>query len=235
MLVANTVENAALAGALRKRMNADTRKVNAGTAVRWLCGSSLLAVGMGVAIGAAAFGYSYLADKRVATETAEHITQVFLGALDNKIIKTVGTVTGTLELADKQLVLKAPPLTIDPRSVVRVDQSAPFRVEGKIETVPRPSPEQLAPDARPPSRARSIVTNYTVFHIVEMGSGHVVSGWKYGDNEQPEPSQQYCYYSQSAGDLEAVVWLGYDGHFKQPKSGRPKLNLRAAYDNCVWR
>lgn len=99
----------------------------------------------------------------------------------------------------------------------------------------RPSENQLARDARPASNAKP-VTDYIIFKDVPFGKGQVVTGWKYKDNQQDEPSQQFCYYSEALNlSSEILVWLGYDGRFRQPESPPPTLDVGAAFSNCVWR
>jgi hypothetical protein len=112
-----------------------------------------------------------------------------------------------------------------------------FLGSGGIATAeePRPSENQLAREARPASNAKP-VTDYIVFKDVPFGKGQVVTGWKFKDNQQEEPSQQFCYYSEALNrSSEILVWLGYDGRFKRPESPPFTLDVGAAFSNCVWR
>jgi hypothetical protein len=103
----------------------------------------------------------------------------------------------------------------------------------------RPTPGQLQPEARPASKAKAVITNYTVFKTVSFQSGVVsgviVTGWKFDDSNRTAPHHQYCYFEPSiSGSVNNYIMIGEDGHALSKTKELRGVNLEAAASNCVW-
>jgi hypothetical protein len=92
-----------------------------------------------------------------------------------------------------------------------------------------------------PTRATSVVTNYTTFKSVDFMSGVVVTGWAFGSNRDAAPQHQYCYYlrNESATKVDLKFDLQNAGKPVQPFPLSDKLDLtpaqwQQAASSCIW-
>jgi hypothetical protein len=97
---------------------------------------------------------------------------------------------------------------------------------------PRPTEQQLAPNAMPPSDVKP-VTNFTIFKTVKFDKGDVGTGWNYNTSADNKPSMQYCYYSYLTGEyVSARFTIATDGVPVPVTDG--DFDRAAALSNCVW-
>jgi hypothetical protein len=237
MEAANTQPNRALAQAVNSRITADAVMLKAKSTVWRLTGLGAMCALIGLGVGAAFFGYSYIHDPRTS---AQKMAQAFAEALE----KTTLTTTGEVKL-DPQAAVKLDPngaqLRVDPTStvrldasgtVVRLDSNAVVNVRSVTPNVPRPTPHQLDPN--PGSRQLNVVTNYTVFKTVPHGKGEVVTGWVFTSNEEVSPRREFCYYSEQIRDgVHARFDLAQDGRLLKSESP-VTFDRNSAVANCVW-
>ncbi|KFC74836.1 hypothetical protein FG93_01015 [Bosea sp. LC85] len=229
-----TPENKALAAAVNARMAADSRIVNSKAAMFRALGIGGAIALVGIGIGAAFFGFSYVTDSKSATEK---MANAFAAALERTTIKTQGEIKldpdakvgfggGTVSL-DPNTTVK-----IDPDSTVKLDRNAKVGVSGDLA---RPSSEQLRPDMGSKSGGAT-VTNYTVFKNVKFGPGTVVTGWTFTSSEQPRPDHQYCYFAQDVGEDSSTmvkVDLAKNG-VMLPNVKARNFDVAAAASSCIW-
>ena len=170
--ITNNPNNHALMATVGARIKADARML-AATATFWrLLGFGGLLLLGGIGVGLASFGYSYVTDQRA---TMAKVTTALADALNKVTLKTDGTVK------------------LAPDSTVKLDtKGASVRLDPS--GMPRPTPQQLAPDTLPQSRAK-VVTDFSVFKIVNFGEGAVITGWGYDSSADAAPSEQLCYYT----------------------------------------
>lgn len=123
-------------------------------------------------------------------------------------------------------------LTLKTEGTVKLDPEARIGV-ARAET-PTPTPDQLGAGARPDSQATA-ATNFTVFKNVPFGQGQVVTGWNFASSQQKLPTHQYCYYSEQLdGTSKVTIDLGENGNMVVGTQQRARIDMRAAYTNCVW-
>jgi len=187
-------------------------------------GALLLLAGVG--LGAALYGYSYATDQRAAMNK---LSASIADALNKVTLKADGTV----KLADGTVKLDGTGSTVrldTTGSTVRLDTSG-------LASEMRPTPQQMQPDARPPSDAKP-VTNYTIFKIVKFGQGNVFTNWNFRSSNDPAPWQQYCYYMQgSTDDSHAATKydIAWDRVLVAPGPNFPVgVDIQQAFNNCVW-
>jgi hypothetical protein len=239
MEAANTQPNRALAQAVNSRITADAVMLNAKSTVWRLIGVGAMCGLIGLGVGAAFFGYSYIHDPRTS---AQKMAQAFAEALEKTTLTTTGEVKLDPQAAVK-LDTKGAQVQVDPTStvrldasgsVVRLDPNAVVNVRGVSPEVPRPTPVQLNPNTVPGSRWANVVTNYTVFKYVTYGKAQVVTGWVFNSNEDLSPRSEYCYYSETIQDgVSARIELARDG--RALKGGSPpNVDRTSAAANCVW-
>jgi hypothetical protein len=217
--VPNTPMNRALASTVTSRLNADARMI-AATATFWRLlgiGGLLLMVGMGV--GVACYGYSYVTDQRAAMGT---LTTAMVDALNKVTLKTEGTVK-----ADGTVKLDAT------GAVVKLDT-------GDVNNLLRPTERQLQTTAQTTANVKP-VTNYSVFKTVTFQQGAVVTGWSFNGNDDKRPSHQFCYYTKQLDTDNATSMrydIGEDGVMVDRKDGRQfsglPFDVASAFANCVW-
>jgi hypothetical protein len=240
MEAANTQPNRALAQAVNSRITADAVMLNAKSTVWRLTGLGAMCALIGLGVGAAFFGYSYIHDPRTS---AQQMAQAFAEALE----KTTLTTTGEVKL-DPQAAVKLDPngaqLRVDPTStvrldasgaVVRLDPNAVVNVRGVTPEVPRPTDDQLNPKTLPPFPKTNVVTDYTVFKTVKLGKGAVITGWNFTSNEDVSPRHEYCYYVESIQDgISARFDLATNGRLDLKGQAPRGVDRAGAAANCVW-
>lgn len=217
--VPNNPMNRSLVSTVTSRINADARMI-AATATFWRLlgiGSLLFLVGMG--IGAAFYGYSFVTDERAAQGT---LTTALVNALNKVTLKTEGTVKadGTVKLDATGATVK-----LDPAGAT---------------DVPRPTQQQLQPPTQTNPTVKP-VTNYTVFKTVAFQQGSVVTGWSFNGNDDKRPSHQFCYYTKHLDTDDATSMrydIAFDGVMVDRKDNRQFSGLpfdaASAFVNCVW-
>ena len=118
------------------------------------------------------------------------------------------------------------------------------RVTDKLAAIPKaepaqpalgkPTAEQLGTDAIPASKA-AVATNFTVFKNVPLNAGQVVTGWNFASSTQPQPTHQYCYYSEQIdGTSKVTIDLGENGRALPQSKARANVDPALAYQSCVW-
>jgi hypothetical protein len=162
-------------------------------------------------VGLASFGYSYVTDQRAPMAK---VTTALADALNKVTLKTDGTV----KLASDSTV------KLDTKGAsVRLDPSG----------MPRPTPQQLAPDTLPQSRAK-VVTDFSVFKIVNFGEGAVITGWDYDSSADAAPSEQLCYYTVSTTENASNRYNIAKNGTAYPRAPGFPANQQQAVANCVW-
>src|SRR5262245_40158898 len=240
METANTLPNRALAHAVNSRIAADAAMLGAKSTLWRLAGVGAMCALIGVGVGAAFFGYSYVHDPRTS---AEKMATAFAEALEKSTIRTTGEVKLD-PAATVKLDTDGAQVQIDPTAkvrldasdtVVRLDPNAAVSVRGGSNPdVPRPTPGQLDPNREPPSKAK-VVTNYTVFKTVTYGKGEVHTGWKFTSNEDLRPVEEYCYYSEEIKEGVGVrVNLAHNGRIDLKGDSPATFDRKSAAANCVW-
>ena len=209
--IPNTAPNVAMAATVQRRLQADTAALRAKNAFWRLSGFGVLAVLVGGGLGLALYGYSYVTDQRAAGGEIGHaIAEALRGA----------KLEGTVKLADGSSV------KLDPNATVRLDTH--IDING-----PRPTDQQLAPNAMPPSAVKP-VTNYTIFKSVKFDQGEVVTGWNYTTSADTKPNLQYCYYTHLTGEnVSARFTIGTDG-LPVSRGADWDFDNVAAFSNCTW-
>lgn len=207
-LAPGSPENVALAQNVNGRLRAEARIIAARAFLFRAIGAGAFAVLTGLGIGAASYGYSYVADYGSG---AERVAAALQTALSEVTLKTRGEVT----LTDNTL---------------RLEGGLP-----KGNAVPTPTQAQLAKDAAPASKA-AVNTTFTVFKQVPYMDGQIVTGWNFRANEDA-PYQQYCYFSrrtnEAKGQVEIKIDLAMDTK-TLPQPAKSDVNLAILATNCVW-
>ena len=215
MLIAGSKANRALAGAVNRRVGAEASML---AAKAWLirCAAiGLLAMMIGAGVGLAFLGYARSKDASGAAE------------------RLADTLTKALERAQMHAALDpGATVKLDPAAQVQMDPGATVRVADD-KGLPRPTREQLKPDAMPATRA-AVRTEYTVFKGVRYGAGEVVTGYTFAP-EAALPSRQYCYFADGIDKQSfKTLHIAADGHYAAPPSPPPGFDPKKAAQNCVW-
>ena len=232
--IPNNSTNAGFAASVARRLNADgSRTAAIASMYRW-CGVGVGLVAAGIAVGAAAYGISYITDSRTSLEK---MSEAMADAL-NKVTLKVDQVTGVVTLdPNTKVPLDANGATVrldTSGSTVRLDPNG-ANVKLDPSNFPRPSPQQLQPPSSQPPRSDShVVTDYTVFKHVKMGEGEIVTGWKFRSSEDTTPYGQYCYFMASAdADTSAIFNVARNGTAGAAPKGLP-IKFQDAINACEW-
>lgn len=236
-----TKANRALASAVNSRISADAQMLNAKAALWRFGGLGALCALIGVGIGAAFFGYSYVNDSGAS---ADKMATAFVKALESTTLKTAGEV-GIKPDAQVSLTTANAEVKLDTSEAVRLDTSnTSVRLDPQSEVkvravvdgdIPRPTPSQLGP-SRLPNTKSTVVTNYTVFkHVALPTKGTVVTGWVFTSSEQAAPSHEYCYYSDTIKDgVNLTIDLAVNGAMLEKIKNMSGIDGPSAAANCVW-
>jgi hypothetical protein len=213
----------------KTKLFADTQLGHAKASLYHFGGAGLFAAMLGAGIGLACVGYSCVVDGRAQ---AQKMADAMARALEKAHLIT----TGEVKLADASIVGLAPggQVTLAPNSTVRVDPSSAVRIAGTVIADARAT--STAPIIQTsPAAETKVVTQYTTFKTVEFGKGRVVTGWRFDNSNQTNPSDQYCYYDEPADNKSHVrIDLGENGTMLDNLQSRVGLNLTAAFGNCNW-
>lgn len=234
--------NSALARTVEKRVRADASFISARATMWKLLGVGGLLGLTGAGIGAALFGYSYVADAR---SSAEKIAAALALAFDKTTLKTEGMVAvkegGTVALTNGEVRITNPTVALEPGArvsiadggTVALARGSKVGVEGDLGAY-RPSAEQMRGAGGAGAGGGNVVTNFTVFKEARLGKGVVTTGWKYTSNEQVSPANQFCYYAEGTEDANVNVFIAHDGKLDPPTDMRAKVNYRKLAQNCIW-
>ncbi len=214
MLIAGTKENRALAGAVNRRVGAEASLVYAKAWLIRCAALGLLALMIGAGVGLAFLGYARSKDASGAAE------------------RLADTLTKAIERAKLHAEL-------DPDSTVKLDPAAQVALDPHAmvhladDKAPRPTRQQLAPDAAPASKA-AVRTNYTIFKAVRFGAGEIVTGYNFAP-DGTAPEHQYCYYADGI-DRQSfkTLHIAAEGRYTAPLNPPPGFDAIKAAGNCVW-
>ena len=239
MEVAATPANRALAAAVSGRMGADAMHMKARAAF-WRALGLGACIGLaGIGIGAACIGYSYIVD---ATSSSQRIADAIVAGLQRTTIRTAGSVQldsagSTVKLDATHVSLDAEPLKLDPAATVRLDPAAEVRVVGPIGDMPTPTKDQLREGDKPagPQAEAKVVTDFTVFKNVSVGTGRVVTGWTFASSDQKVPNDQYCYYTKdSRSSVSTNTYLAMNGVLLADVVPIDGVDIPAVSKRCLW-
>ncbi len=213
MLIAGTKANKALAGAVNDRVLADARMISAKA-----FGIRLAAMGVSGLLIGAGVGLAFLgvAKSRDASGAAERLADTLTKAIERSKLHA----------------------ELDPASTVKLDRAAQVRLDPNAtvtmaEPAPRPTRDQLKPDAASASKA-PVQTHYTVFKAVTWGGGEVVTGYNFAPDGKL-PDHQYCYF---AGGIDKQAFntlhIAAEGHYIAPSNPPPGVDPVKAAAECIW-
>lgn len=215
MLIAGTKANKALAGAVNARVAADASILAAKAWAIRLGAVGLMALLIGAGVGLAFLG---VAKSRDASGAADRLADTLTRAIERAKLHA--------EL-DPQSTVK-----LDPAAQVAMDPNARVKIADPP-AVPRPTREQLKPDASAPSHT-AVRTNYTVFKTVKWGGGQVVTGYTFQPDDKA-PSHQYCYFADGIDQQSfKTVHIAAEGRYLAPPNPPPGLDPVKAAAECVW-
>jgi hypothetical protein len=226
-----TILNRRLSQWIQNRAAADTLLI-AGRAAFWhLVGFGFLAFGLGVAIGIAFYGYSYIA------RNSENISS--LSAALSKALSEVelrATADGMVQIEPRELSLaEGQMISLDSSSRLQLDSAAKVAVDGEIRVqVPAVSvPQNILPQS---ASTKSPITNFTVFKMVPFGNGKIMTGWVFLTSTQKSPTHQYCYYTEDSDTpgVNVIVDIGTDQQVEAPRNTPRGFDIGAGFDKCVW-
>jgi hypothetical protein len=229
--ISPTEFNRKLSELVRDRRRADHFYIAGRTTFWRLLGLGLLACGLGIAVGLALNGYSYIRGSGsnlhlLSTALSKALSEVHLQA----------SATGTVQLEPSTIALaKDQIVTLDPLSRLRLDPAASIRADGEITvqapSISVPSSAVSVPSSRSPPR---LISNFTVFKKVPYDNGHIVTGWIFLTSVQKAPSNQYCYYTRSIDSFNVDLDIATDQKLATPKKVPEGFDVLAAFNRCVW-
>jgi hypothetical protein len=222
--------NRRLSELVRDRRRADQFYIAGRTTFWRLLGLGLVACGLGIAVGLALNGYSYI---RGTGSNLNLLSTAFSKALSEVNLRA--SATGTVQIEPSKIALaKDQSVTLDPLSRVRLDPAASIRADGEI-TVQTPSVSTPSNPVSPPSSTTPrIISNFTVFKKVPYESGYIVTGWIFLTSVQKSPSNQYCYYTRNIDEFNVDLDIAKDQKIETPKKVPEGFDVLAAYNRCVW-
>jgi hypothetical protein len=223
--------NTRLAEIVESNVSADMFRTS-GTVRFWRAvGFGLIAFGMGAAVGAACFGYSFV------TRNSSNIE-----ALSDAIVKAMaktqlrGVAVGAVQIQPGEIRLAAGQIiSFDPESRLLLDPSAKVTADGeiKIQTPTISVPHSVSPRA---SSRIPTITNFTIFKAVPFQKGTVLTGWTFLTSAQKAPTTQYCYYNEKGddSDMSFRVEIATDEILSDAKNVPKTFDLIFASSKCVW-
>lgn len=229
MLVKASPKVIALMQAKAAELQAATRRANSETTLLRCAGGGLVLCGLAVVVYAGCLGYAKTQEPDVKA------AQAYMAALKTPVkveVTTHGEVTGQVSLLPATVGLD-PHATVgvSPDSTVRVDPHSTVRA---VTDAPRLSPEQLQLGARPLSKA-AVRTEVVEFKEADFGVGRVETGWRFTSAADAAPREQFCQYIAPDGSgAQTLVLLGRGGEMTLPASQLAGVDLKAAFQNCVW-
>jgi hypothetical protein len=222
--------NRRLSELVRDRRHADQFYIAGRTTFWRLLGLGLLACGLGIAVGLALNGYSYI---RGTGDNLGLLSTALSKALSD--VRLQASATGTVKIEPNTIALaKDQTVTLDPLSRLQLDPAASIRADGEITvqapSVSAPSNATLPSSSAPPR----VISNFTVFKRVPYENGQIVTGWTFLTSVQKAPSNQYCYYTRSIDEFIVDLNIAEDQKLETPKKVPEGFDMLAAYNRCVW-
>jgi hypothetical protein len=230
MNLAATNLNRRLAEMLQRRADSENFQIAQRVGFWRLIGIGLVVFGLGAALGAAFYGYSFIRrDGEDMDALASRLSQLLSDT------HLHATADGTVQLEPHQIGLaKGATVSINENSRLHLDPQATVLANGTV-TVQVPSmPVPRVTQARAGASA-SPIFNFTVFKRVSFEKGAVLTGWKFLTSVQKTPTSQYCYYTENAEtpDIGVSIDIAKDG--KLDSTAPPKnFDMAAAFARCVW-
>lgn len=211
MIIAGTRQNRALAGAVNRRVGAEASLVAAKAWGIRLGAVGLMGLLIGAGVGLAFLGY---AKSRDASGAAERLAATLTRAIERS-----------------KLHAELDPVRLDPGAQVRLDPNAQVKIAPP--DLPRPTRDQLKPDAASPSKA-SVTTDYTVFKSVRWGAGQVVTGYTFKP-EGTRPDHQYCYFANGLDRQSyTAIHIALEGRYVAPPNPPQGFDAAKAAQECIW-
>jgi hypothetical protein len=229
MNLAPTELNRQLAEILQRRVDSENFQIARKIGFFRCVGFGLVALGLGAALGAGFYGYSFIRRDTINTE-------VLVSALSKSLseAKLHVTAQGTVQVEPHEITLaKGATVAIDPDSRLQLDPQARILANGEVTvqmpSMPTPQITQPRSNSTPP------IFNFTVFKRIPFGKGTVMTGWKFLTSTQKSPTSQYCYYTEDADTpgVSGVIDIATD--HKLDRTTPPQgFDMMAAFNDCVW-
>jgi hypothetical protein len=229
MNLAPTELNRRLAEILQQRVDSENFEIARRVGFWRFVGLGLVAFGLGAALGAGFYGYSFILRDTVNSDA--------LASTLSKVLSDVqlhATAQGTVQVEPHEIAIaKGATVSIDPDSHLQLDPQARILADGEV-TVQIPSmPAAVAPAGLSP--ARPPIFNFTVFKRVSFEKGFVLTGWKFLTSAQKSPTHQYCYYTENAETPGVGVFVDIATDQRLEPTAPPKnFDMAAAFSRCVW-
>lgn len=229
MNLAPTELNRQLAEILQHRVDSENFQIARKVGFFRCVGLGLLAFGLGAALGAGLYGYSFIRRDTVNTEALALALSKSLSEA-----KLYATAQGIVQVEPHEIALaKGATVAIDPDSRLQLDPQARILANGEVTvqmpSTPAPQITQPRVNSAPP------IFNFTVFKRISFGKGTVMTGWKFLTSAQKSPTSQYCYYTEDADTpgVSGVIDIATDQ--KLDRTTPPKgFDMTAAFNDCVW-
>jgi hypothetical protein len=229
MNLAPTELNLRLAEILQHRVDSDNFEIARKVGFWRFVGFGLVGFGLGAALGAGFYGYSFILRDTVKTDA---LALTLSKALSEAQLHA--TAQGTVQVEPHEIAIaKGATVSIDPDSRLQLDSQARILANGEV-TVQIPSMPRAAAPARS-SPTRPEIFNFTVFKKVPFDKGVVLTGWKFLTSAQKSPSDQYCYYTENADTPGVGVFIDIATNQRLEPTAPPKnFDMAEAFSRCVW-
>jgi hypothetical protein len=195
-----------------------------------LIGLGIFSFGLGAAIGLGCAGYAYVTRNSVNLNA---LSAILAKALDQARLTSLAE--GTLQIEPREIPLaKGQTIDLDTTATVFLDPKSTVKVDGQIELQ---SPSISIPQGTSQSAQRiPMISNFTVFKRVPFQNGAILTGWNFLTSNQKSPTDQYCYYSESAenSNFNVVLDIAEDQKLLAPKTVPQGFDMLAAFNRCVW-
>lgn len=229
MNIAPTELNRRLAEILQHRVDSENFEIARKVGFWRFLGVGLVALGLGAALGAGFYGYSYIRRDTVNTDA--------LALTLSKVLSEAqlhATAQGTVHVEPHEIALaQGAMISIDPESRVQLDPQAKILADGEvtvqIPSMPTPQVTQPRTNSTPP------IFNFTVFKRISFEKGTVMTGWSFLTSAQKSPNSQYCYYTEDADTPGVSGVIDIATNQKLDRTTPPKgFDMAAAFNRCVW-
>jgi hypothetical protein len=229
MNLAPTELNRRLAEILQHRVDSETFEIARKVGFWRFVGLGLVAFGLGAALGAGFYGYSFILRDTVNTDA---LALTLSKALSEAQLHA--TAQGTVQVEPHEIAIaKGATVSIDPDSRLQLDPQARILANGEV-TVQMPS--MPAPqNTQPRSSSTPPIFNFTVFKRIPFEKGTVMTGWRFLTSAQKSPTSQYCYYTEDADTpgVSGVIDIATDQKLDQTTPPKD-FDMMAAFNDCVW-
>jgi hypothetical protein len=221
--------NRRLSDLLRNSIFANEHYIVSRVAFWRLIGLGIVTFGLGATVGLAFCGYAYVTRNSVNLSA---LSVILAKALDQARLTSVAE--GTLQIEPHEIALaKGQTISLDTAATVLLDPKSTVKVEGEIELQ---SPSISIPPGTSSQSGQRIptITNFTVFKRVPFQNGAILTGWNFLTSNQKSPSDQYCYYSESAENFSVFLSIAEVQKLSTPKTSPQGFDMLAAFNRCVW-